>query len=41
MAESSNKAAEDDMYNEILDKFATSSKKSGEASGMILTKENA
>ena len=39
LAESSNKANEDDLFNEILDKFVTKSKKSSDDE--IITKDNA
>ena len=38
-ATSSNKANEDDLFNEILDKFVTKSKKSSDDE--IITKDNA
>ena len=39
LAESSNKASEDDLFNEILDKFVTKSKKGSDDE--IITKDNA
>ena len=39
LAESSNKANEDDLFNEILDKFVTKSKNKGDDE--IITKDNA
>ena len=38
-AETSNKASEDDLFNEILDKFVTKSKKASDDE--IITKDNA